>query len=75
MGGTYDATVASITMGASGDLTKRARSMRSNGYRRNAMNSGVSGSENACGKAFEIECPFFTCDGCPLNPKEQEECE
>ena len=36
-----------------------------------AAMSGVSGSENACGKAFEIGCPFFVCDGCPVNPKEQ----
>ena len=34
--------------------------------------SGVCGYENACGERERLECPFSVCDGCPLNPKEQE---
>lgn len=34
--------------------------------------SGVFGYENACGQRERLECPYSTCDGCPLNPKHHE---
>lgn len=30
--------------------------------------SGVFGYENACGDRGRLECPYSTCDGCPLKP-------
>lgn len=34
--------------------------------------SGVFGYENACGDRERLECPYSTCDGCPLNPRRHE---
>lgn len=30
--------------------------------------SGVFGYEDACGQRERLECPYSTCDGCPLRP-------
>ena len=30
--------------------------------------SGVFGYEDACGERELLECPYSTCDGCPLRP-------
>ena len=35
--------------------------------------SGVCGYEDACGKRELLECPYSTCDGCPIKEIEDGE--